>query len=237
MLRPLGHGSLAARKLQLGKSRGTRLERKAMTVYKLSKKAYLKIMLHAAKYPTTPVCGYLVGPKPGNSDESEESANVSAQKRSSDVDVADAVPIFHTLPTAPMLEASALLVEELYRGKKHAIIGYYHANEHATDKTLGITGTMVAERISQECPNRCALVVNAKELENPKKSGLVLLTKSNHSDSDFEERPINTLQIENSQSTFNSLTAHLQKETQAKISDFDDHLQDVSKDFRNDSLF
>ena len=79
--------------------------------------------------------------------------------------------------------------------------------------------------------------VNAKELENPKKSGLVLLTKSNHSDSDFEERPINTLQIENSQLTFNALTAHLQKETQAKISDFDDHLQDVSKDFRNDSLF
>ena len=89
-----------------------------MTVYKLSKKAYLKIMLHAAKYPTTPVCGYLVGPKPGNSDESEESANVSAQKRSSDIDVADAMPIFHTLPTAPMLEASALLVEELYRSKK-----------------------------------------------------------------------------------------------------------------------
>ena len=208
-----------------------------MTVYKLSKTAYLKIMLHAAKYPTTPVCGYLVGPKPGNSDESEESANVSSQKRSSDIDVADAVPIFHTLPTAPMLEASALLVEELYRSKKYAIIGYYHANEHATDKTLGITGTMIAERVSQECPNSCALVVNAKELENPKKSGLVLLTKSNHADSDFEERPINTLQIENSQSTFNALTAHLQKETQAKMSDFDDHLQDVSKDFRNDSLF
>ena len=58
-----------------------------------------------------------------------------------------------------------------------------------------------------------------------------MLTKSNHSDSDFEERPINTLQIENSQSTFNSLTAHLVKETQAKISDFDDHTQMSRKTF------
>ena len=32
-----------------------------MPLYNLSKKAYLKIMLHAAKHPTLPICGYLIG--------------------------------------------------------------------------------------------------------------------------------------------------------------------------------
>ena len=98
-------------------------------------------------------------------------------------------------------------------------------------------GTMIAERIAKECPGSCALVVNGKELDNPKKSGLVLLTKSNHSDSDFEVRSNNSLQIEDNQSTFNTLTEYLQKEKQLQINDFDDHLQNVALDFRNDSLF
>ena len=209
-----------------------------MTVFKLSKKGYLKIMLHAAKHPTLPVCGYLIGRNPNNSSgESEESANVSAQKSNADVTIVDAVPIFHTLPTAPMLEASAQLVEELYQKQKYVIIGYYHANEHVNNKTLGIVGTMIAERIANQCPGSCGLVVNGKELDNPKKSGLVLLTKSNHSDSDFEVRSNNSLQIEDNQSTFNTLTEYLQKEKQLQINDFDDHLQNVALDFRNDSLF
>ena len=207
-----------------------------MPVYNLSKKAYLKIMLHAAKHPTLPICGYLIGRNNNSGGESEESANVSAEKNNTDVKIVDAIPIFHTLPTAPMLEASALLVEELYKKEKYVIIGYYHANEHVNNKTLGIMGTMIAQSVDNNCPGSCALVVNGKELDNPKKSGLVLLTKSNHTDSDFEERSTSTLQIEGSQGTFNSLTGHLQKETQLKLYDFDDHLQNVALDFRNNNL-
>ena len=207
-----------------------------MPVYNLSKKAYLKIMLHAAKHPTLPICGYLIGRNNNSGGESEESANVSAEKNNTDVKIVDAIPIFHTLPTAPMLEASALLVEELYKKDKYVIIGYYHANEHVNNKTLGIMGTMIAQNIGNNCPGSCAIVVNGKELDNPKKSGLVLLTKSNHTDSDFEERSTSTLQIEGSQGTFNSLTGHLQKETQLNLYDFDDHLQNVALDFRNNNL-
>ena len=46
----------------------------------LEGKAYLKIMLHAAKHPTLPICGYLIGRNNNSGGESEESANVSAEK-------------------------------------------------------------------------------------------------------------------------------------------------------------
>ena len=57
----------------------------------ISSRAYSKILLHASKYPHKAVCGVVIGHE--NSD--------------SQIDVLDAVPLFHlSLGLAPMMEVA-----------------------------------------------------------------------------------------------------------------------------------
>ncbi len=57
--------------------------------------AHAKIMLHAAKHPAAAVCGLLLG-----------------QRTASDgaLHIADAIPLFHSPPLAPMLEIGCHMV-------------------------------------------------------------------------------------------------------------------------------
>eukprot|EP00959_Pyramimonas_sp_CCMP1952_P389151 8153824-Pyramimonas_sp.AAC.1 len=64
-------------------------------VYELSPTAYVKMMLHVMKHPSSAVNGVLVGPKPATPNGDEPVKAV----------VVDAVPLFHgMLSLAPMTE-------------------------------------------------------------------------------------------------------------------------------------
>jgi hypothetical protein len=68
-----------------------------MSDYSLDSLAYLKVILHAAKYPASTVTGLLVG-------------TVTANK----VTVQDAIPLLHHwTPLSPMMEAGLQLVRSL----------------------------------------------------------------------------------------------------------------------------
>lgn len=64
-----------------------------MTSYVVAEQAYVKVILHAAKYPDRSVLGLLVG-EPGNDV----------------VRILDAFPLFHQSLTAPAMEAAMMLV-------------------------------------------------------------------------------------------------------------------------------
>lgn len=65
-----------------------------MTTYTVSPLAYLKVILHAAKYPSSTCVGLLVGTLAGNV-----------------VTVADAIPLLHHwTELSPMMEAGLQLV-------------------------------------------------------------------------------------------------------------------------------
>ena len=104
--------------------------------------AYCKIFLHAAKYSSSAIGGYIIGT--GNSDQ---------------INITDIVPICHNNPCGPMFEIAAEMVsssslftttsyhlntheiwtlyatsqtESLFAGTQSRVLGYYFANETAT---------------------------------------------------------------------------------------------------------
>ena len=197
-----------------------------MATYTVEPAAYKKVLLHAAKHPSRTVCGYLIGPKPNIPVEGDSAPTKSI------VNVADAVPLFHSDPTSPMLEASALLVEELYKSRKWQIVGYYQANENYDNTNLNIVGSLIAQKIEQECNGSCVLVVDTASLGDQSKSALKLYTISKFGD-DFIERGEESLQVSGGRKTYGDLGDMLRQQKETDLVDFEDHLQDVSKDFRN----
>jgi len=71
--------------------------------------------LHAAKWPSSSVGGYIVGTPTAN-----------ATRGWSSVDVSDVIPICHNIPVGPILEVGAQLVEADLQAPL-AIVGFYWA--------------------------------------------------------------------------------------------------------------
>lgn len=141
-----------------------------MSEFKISARAYSKIILHAAKYPHCAVNGVLLADK--------ESAG-----RSKNVHIVDVIPLFHQcLYVTPMAEIALMQVicweiwmkvvslivvhpigfqiDAMAQENDLAIAGYYAAPEnfyHCTiDKTPGIR---IADKIAENCSNACLLLV------------------------------------------------------------------------------
>ncbi len=66
-----------------------------MSSLHINPKAYLKSILHAAKYPTATVIGLVLG---------------ELTKKDETLYVQDALPLFHTHPLGPMLELALMKV-------------------------------------------------------------------------------------------------------------------------------
>jgi len=98
----------------------------------ISTRAYLKLVLHAAKYQSRAVMGLLVAqPAAAASDASAASSAVVASQ-SAGVLVIDVLPLFHTTPLAPMIEVALSHAEALLRSSYPSgsfIGGLYYAPE------------------------------------------------------------------------------------------------------------
>mmetsp|Transcript_8881 Transcript_8881/g.20034 ORF Transcript_8881/g.20034 Transcript_8881/m.20034 type:complete len:213 (+) Transcript_8881:118-756(+) len=100
--------------------------------------AYAKLMLHLVRHPHAPVCGFLVG-RLG-------AFETGTKSRAAVVD--DAVPLFHGNVLAPMLEvATQIVAAQLESGQ--AIVGFYHVNELAADRSVPIVAEQVASTIEE----------------------------------------------------------------------------------------
>jgi ER membrane protein complex subunit 8/9 len=131
--------------------------------YTLSNQAYLKIILHAAKYPHRSVNGVLLG-------------NLSG----SGVVIDDSIPLLHHWTSlSPMMEVGLDLVSFLVpclvlmhrpvdrndKAQTHAavvglkLVGYYQACSRIDDTSLAPVGEKVAERVRGGFKDAVAFVV------------------------------------------------------------------------------
>jgi ER membrane protein complex subunit 8/9 len=108
--------------------------------------AYIKIILHSAKYPSSPVGGYIIGDVKSNGE----------------FVVNDVVPVCHRNPCGPMLEICAEMVERLY-GPKLKIIGYYYANENMKSPRAAYISQLVGG-IKQNTSGPCLLLEVQQDL-------------------------------------------------------------------------
>jgi len=113
----------------------------------VSSAAYLKLSLHAGKYPHLAVNGLLLGRKEGN-----------------EVSVSDIVPLFHQhLSLAPLLEFGLLTVEQYCTQVENLrIVGlYYGGQAPEKDGVVDPLATQIASRISDNLQgSSCILAID-----------------------------------------------------------------------------
>lgn len=185
--------------------------------------AYLKPLLHAAKYPSSPVFGLLIGIK---------------TKGPRPWLITDSVLLFHTHVLAPMLELAFIQTEEYCRclssreHKKYRILGCYVANERVADLEMHVMTRRVAARINLVTGGRAVvLVLDNTKLAKPVNAFRTMLPVDKHwrlaSESEEYVPPARA---------FTDLPDLIRKDYEREVSDFEDHLSNPSKDYFNVGL-
>ncbi|GJN36872.1 hypothetical protein PR202_gb25807 [Eleusine coracana subsp. coracana] len=193
--------------------------------YEVSQAAYVKLGLHALKYPAAPVNGLLVGRL---ADASSSPAIVS---------IVEAVPISHHphhLPLLPTLELALTLVEDHFTAKDLSVVGYYHANPRRNDADLPPVAKRVGDHIFRYFPRSAVLLVDNKKLEEAVKGKyrdpFVQLYTRDSSKSWRQAGSDGNSQLALKEPSTNVVLAdHVTTKKWEKIVDFDDHLDDISK--------
>ncbi|CAN0915757.1 ER membrane protein complex subunit 8/9 homolog [Linum grandiflorum] len=197
--------------------------------YEMAQNAYIKLVLHALKHQTSAVNGVLLGRASTRND------NV--------IEIEDSVPLFHNhLGLLPPLEISLIMIEEYYSARGLGIVGYFHANERFDDVELGSTAKNIADHICRYFPQAAILLLDNKKLEALPKGKhrnpvVQIYTKDAYknwkaagpdggSHLIFKEPAANTILLD-----------YISSDKWQDLVDFDDHLDDISKDWLNPDLF
>ncbi|KAJ8774182.1 hypothetical protein K2173_009613 [Erythroxylum novogranatense] len=195
--------------------------------YELSQNAYIKLDLHALKHRTTAVNGLLLGRANGD-----------------DVlEIAESVPLFHShLSLLPPLEISLILIEEYCATKGLGVVGYFHANETFDDSELGNVAKNIGDHISRYFPQAVILLLNNNKLDalpKGKDRGPVmhLYTKDAYKSWKFVGSDGGSHLTIKEPAANTVLLDYISSEKWHGLVDFEDHLEDVTKDWLNPELF
>ncbi|KAK3200047.1 hypothetical protein Dsin_023462 [Dipteronia sinensis] len=197
--------------------------------YEISQNAYIKLVLHARKHKTAAVNGVLVG-------------RVSPQKNDV-VEITDSIPLFHAhLGLLPNLEISLILIEEHYSAQGFGIVGYFHANERFDDLELSGVAKNIGDHICRYFPQSAVLLLDNKKLEAlPKGKGLSPVMQLYTRDASKNWKLVGSdggCQLVTKEPAANVvLLDYISSEKWHDVVDFDDHLDDISKDWLNPELF
>lgn len=200
--------------------------------YELAQAAYVKLALHALKHPAAAVNGLLVGRL---ADPAASPAVVS---------VVDAVPLSHQphhLPLLPTLELALTLVEDHFQAQGLAVVGYYHANARRDDADLPAVAKRVGDHIFRYFPRAAVLLLDNVKLEEVVKGNsrdaVVQLYTRDSSKSWRQAGSDGSSQLKLKEPSTNVVLAdHVTTKKWQQVVDFDDHLDDISKDWLNASL-
>ncbi|KAL3508344.1 hypothetical protein ACH5RR_027745 [Cinchona calisaya] len=195
--------------------------------YEIHQNAYIKLVLHALKHKTSAVNGVLLGRLSG--DET--------------VEIVDSVPLFHSqIGLLPPLEIALIMIEEYFNDKGLSIVGYFHANERFDDFELSNIAKNIGDHISKYFPVAALLLLDNKKLEAlPKgkdRSPVMQLYTKDASRSWKLVESDGSYRLTIKEPSANVvLVDHISSEKWKDITDFDDHLDDISKDWLNSELF
>ncbi|CAO3664966.1 unnamed protein product [Umbelopsis ramanniana] len=196
-----------------------------MVKYTVNERAYALPLLHAAKYPSSEVCGILLADATSSDSET--------------VNITRAVPLFHHWTTlTPMLEV-ALQQVDLYATKnKLEIVGWYVANENNTDRSLNEHTIKTIDKISRQNEKAVVFLIDNDniDLHNNKESAILPHVKNGgqwqHSKSSFTAS--SDFQLTNVD-TFAKVRGLISNGQYKDLADFDSHLENVSADWLTNS--
>ncbi|RZC45856.1 hypothetical protein C5167_038806 [Papaver somniferum] len=196
--------------------------------YEIGQNAYIKLVLHALKHKTSSVNGILIG-RIGKDDV---------------IEISDSIPLSHSqIGLLPALELALIQIEEHYGSQGMSVVGYYHGNERYDDVELGNVAKRIGDQIHKYFPQAVVILLDNKKLEAlPKGKGLSPVVKFYTKDASKTWRQGGgsdgggRLTIREPSSNIVLLDC-ISSEKWQEVVDFDDHLDDISKDWLNPGLF
>ncbi|XP_009393079.2 ER membrane protein complex subunit 8/9 homolog [Musa acuminata AAA Group] len=199
--------------------------------YEVSQIAYIKLVLHALKHRSAAVNGLLLG-------RLRQDGGATAT-----VEIADTVPLSHSqIGLLPALELALIQIEEHFETQGLSVVGYYHANERHDDVELGNAAKKIGDHIFRYFPRAAVLLLDNKKLERLQSSKgrdpVVQLYTRDSSKSWRQSGSDGSNQLTLKEPAANVvLLDYISSEKWQEIVDFDDHLDDISKDWLNPGLF
>ncbi|GJJ14287.1 hypothetical protein Clacol_008551 [Clathrus columnatus] len=190
-----------------------------MPSYTLSHQAYVKIYLHAAKYPHKTVNGVLIGKK--------------GKSREDSVAVLDAIPLLHLWTTlSPMMEIGLELAKTHAESRELLVVGYYQASERLYDNVLPPTGEKVVGKIREWFKDAIALVLDGNKIGSGEAGLIPYLYNGVTWRPDVSAfSPSSNISLENPRSPSRALDLIRNHKLHQQFNDFDDHLENVSADW------
>lgn len=195
----------------------------------VEEQALLKLILHSLKFPLSSCSGVLIGEISGDS-----------------VRIDDVVPVNHTFTSLPgQMELALALIQNRLQEKatdnqplsKCCIVGYYQCNERRDDVTLGHIEKKIANKVSTLAAgggivlmlDGCALeaCVSRKEDRVP----VLLLEKTVSSQWDARSDGILQIPCLGTGEWLATLKKSVQNGVHSDLVDFEDHMEDIHKDF------
>ncbi|KAH8305919.1 hypothetical protein KR018_003652 [Drosophila ironensis] len=196
-----------------------------MSEYKLSERAYTKLIFHAAKYPHQAVNGLLLAKK---------------SAKGPLVEIVDAIPLFHQcLHVTPMAEVALMQIDAYAENEGLVIGGYYAAPENFYDNTVDkAPAVKIAEKIQENFKNACLVLVDNKlvTLNHDRPAIQVFNCPGSESGSSAARWSKTKFTLAQSTQTLEGVSLLLKRGAMRDVIDFDNHLDNPENDWTNDFL-
>jgi len=187
----------------------------------MSTRAYCKMIMHSAKFPSSNISGVLVSKK-------------EQFKTGGKIVYADCIPLFHmNFGLAPMIEVALAQVESQCREEGLVISGFYHAHNNLRDTHVDVFSQKVADKIAENQPGTLLVTIDSKRLSLKIESHALIVQQN--IEGKWRSRERDSLRLEND-ITLHCASALVKKKIYSCLVDFDNHLDDVTQDYLNVEL-
>lgn len=187
----------------------------------MTTRAYCKMIMHSAKFPSSNISGVLVSKK-------------EQFKLGGKIVYSDCIPLFHmNFGLAPMIEVALAQVESQCREEGLVISGFYHAHNNLRDTHVDVFSQKVADKIAENQPGTLLVTIDSKRLSLKIESHALIVQQN--IEGKWRSRERDSLRLEND-ITLHCASALVKKKIYSCLVDFDNHLDDVTQDYLNVEL-
>jgi hypothetical protein len=142
--------------------------------------------------------------------------------------IVDAVPLFHSsLTLAPMMEVALTMIDGYYQNSGVFIAGYYQANENLADSNPPAYAQRIADKIREHCGDACLIMVDNENAFRETESAYQAYTFGDGKWKKYDKGLI--FEMDDVDVACSLIRSHVYRD----IIDFDNHLDDISLDWRN----
>jgi len=187
--------------------------------HEISTRAYCKMVMHAARHPSSNINGLLLAKK------TDDSRNMK---------YVDCIPLFHiNTGLAPMVEVALAQVENEVNRSGLRIAGLYHGHDNLKDNHVDTFSQKIADKIAENIPGTLLVTIDSKKLSLNMETPALILHQHEASSGKWRKKDAGSLRLEHEAVSLQCAAAVLHKKIYRDIVDFDNHLDDISLDYKN----